>query len=199
MIETKQMNDVGTKWKEQWHVLARILDLHALRNSRQENCIILLIYTSGVIENLHSPILSYIKVLLLKKIHLWHVQSTATFISISVNKDRCIFPFNAPVPVQVFTSGTVCSQAALVRCYFSHSLFWNMDSSHYGIPSVALKPQTDSVPKSAGLQYYVWFSAPHSVLSLCSWYITRIWGFRSWLYFLLPPVGDCQDILVTKA
>lgn len=32
------------------------------------------------------------------------------------------FPFNVPGAFQVFTSGALCSQAALVRCYFSHSL-----------------------------------------------------------------------------
>jgi hypothetical protein len=60
------------------------------------------------------------------------------------------FPFNVPSAVQVFTL-----HAALVRGNLSHSLFSNLDSSRYDKPSVALKPQTDYVDKTASLQYHV--------------------------------------------
>jgi hypothetical protein len=182
-----------------------ILDLHALRNPRQENCIILLTYTSGVIKKLHSPRLSPIKVLLLKKIHLWQVRSTATFISISVNKDRCIhFRLMRLVPSK-------CS-------HLGHSVHkphsWDATSHTLScrtwIPLAVIYRQLLSNRKPTPcVQYHVWFSKPQSTLSFCPWY--NILGveftsvFRCLVViilnecFLPPPVGDLQDSLVMKA
>jgi hypothetical protein len=110
-------------------VLAMTFVLRALRNSRQENCIILLTYTSGVINKLHPP--PHQSELYQ---HPFTQENPPSTLSIHCNfhfhscerRSTHAFPFTAPRPARVFTSGTLCSQASLVRRYLSHSLFSNV-------------------------------------------------------------------------
>jgi hypothetical protein len=115
-VQEQSENNSGMFW--QWFYI-----LHALRNSRQENCIILLTSTSGVIKKLHSQTELYQGPITQENPPLTCSNQSNFHFHLCEWRSMHIFRFNVSGTFEVFTSGALCSQTALVRCYFPHSLF----------------------------------------------------------------------------